>query len=75
MSGADVLKVWYSSPENSFRMGHVNFGINKTPVWMPLHIFEWTSVVHASYTFSEVVSTMPYIYTEISVYVLFQEDD
>jgi hypothetical protein len=32
MSGADVLRVWYSSPENSFHMGHANFGINGTPV-------------------------------------------
>jgi len=75
MSGAAVLKVWDSSPGNSFQMGHANFGINETPVRMPLHILEWISIVHASYTSSEVVSTAPYIYTAISMYVLFQEDD
>jgi len=32
MSGVDVLKVWYSSPGNSFQMGYANFGINETPV-------------------------------------------
>jgi hypothetical protein len=75
MSGADVLKVWHSSPGNSFQMGHANFGINETDTCLNAfaHLqmdFSCTCL----YTSPEVVSTTPYIYTEISVYVLFQED-